>query len=56
MLNETSLFFIASWDTAQMNVAEVDSHCDTLAAVMRDLVMEQNWDKDMGELFQGLRS
>lgn len=52
MLDSANLYFIASWDTAQMNATEVDGHCDALSDVMRKLGDEKNWDKKMGDLFR----
>ncbi|EQK97394.1 AMP-binding enzyme family protein [Ophiocordyceps sinensis CO18] len=46
-----NMLFIASWDTAQMNVDDVDRHCDCMADVMRRLVNEANWDKKIGQVF-----
>lgn len=46
-----NMMFIASWDTAQMNVDEVDRHCDCMAAIMRRLASETNWDEKIGRLF-----
>ncbi|KAM0226425.1 hypothetical protein ACHAPA_002806 [Fusarium lateritium] len=52
MLDSVNLYFIASWDTAQMNATEVDGHCDALSDVMRKLGDERNWDKNMGDVFR----
>ncbi|KAF4981453.1 hypothetical protein FZEAL_2741 [Fusarium zealandicum] len=51
MIDSVNLYFVASWDTAQMNEVEVDSHCDSLSNVMRVLADEGNWEKKMGEVF-----
>ncbi|KAJ4326149.1 hypothetical protein N0V84_003199 [Fusarium piperis] len=51
MIDSVNLYFIASWDTAQMNHVEVDGHCDFLSDVMRKLADERNWDKSVGEVF-----
>jgi hypothetical protein len=51
MVDATNLYFIASWDTAQMNDTEVGGHCDTLSEVMRKLGDENNWDKKLGDVF-----
>ncbi|XP_044719016.1 AMP-binding enzyme domain-containing protein [Hirsutella rhossiliensis] len=49
-----NMIFIASWDTAQMNVDEVDRHCDCMAAVMRRLANEAHWDTRIGQARDGL--
>ncbi|KAF7552804.1 hypothetical protein G7Z17_g4065 [Cylindrodendrum hubeiense] len=51
MIDSVNLYFIASWDTAQMNEREVDGHCDSLSEVMRKLADERNWEKKVGEVF-----
>ncbi|KAH6981772.1 hypothetical protein BKA56DRAFT_672572 [Ilyonectria sp. MPI-CAGE-AT-0026] len=51
MIDAVNLYFIASWDTAQMNDREVEGHCDSLAEVMRKLANEDNWEKKVGEVF-----
>lgn len=51
MVDRQNLYFVASWDTAQMNDAEVETCCDCLVDVMRKLANEQNWDKTVGEVF-----
>ncbi|KAM5346387.1 hypothetical protein ACJ41O_009392 [Fusarium nematophilum] len=51
MIDSVNLYFIASWDTAQMNDTEVDGYCDGLSDVMRKLADGSNWDKKMGEVF-----
>lgn len=51
MADKENLYFIASWDTAQMNDVEVEQHCDNLAAIMRNLAKEDNWGKTVKELF-----
>ncbi|KAK7397866.1 hypothetical protein QQX98_012770 [Neonectria punicea] len=52
MIDSVNLYFIASWDTAQMNDREVDAHCDSLAEVMRKLADEGNWEKKVGDVFK----
>lgn len=52
MVDGDNLFFIASWDTAQLNLEEMESHCDLLAEVMRKMADEDNWDKAVGEVFE----
>ncbi|KAH7235663.1 hypothetical protein BKA59DRAFT_548486 [Fusarium tricinctum] len=52
MLDSVNLYFIASWDTAQMNATEIDGHCDALSDVMRKLGDERNWDKKMSDVFR----
>lgn len=51
MLDSDDLYFIASWDTAQMNADEVQGHCDVLADVMRKLADDRRWDDTVGEVF-----
>lgn len=51
MIDSVNLYFIASWDTAQMNDTEVDGHCDSLSDVMRKLADERNWEKNVGKVF-----
>ncbi|KAL7923277.1 hypothetical protein ACQKWADRAFT_320266 [Trichoderma austrokoningii] len=51
MIDQENLFFIASWDTAQLNAEEVDEYCDGLADVMRKLADENNWSRKVGEVF-----
>ncbi|KAH6894497.1 hypothetical protein B0T10DRAFT_436085 [Thelonectria olida] len=51
MIDSVNMYFIASWDTAQMNDQEVDGHCDSLADVLRKLADQNNWDKKVGEVF-----
>ncbi|KAK5995319.1 Acyl-CoA ligase sidI-like protein [Cladobotryum mycophilum] len=55
MVDKANLFFIASWDTAQMGVDEVDDHCDSLADVLRKIADENNWNKTVGEIFSASR-
>ena len=52
MIDPENMFFIASWDTAQMNDVEVEACCDLLADVMRKLGDGRNWAKTVGEVFQ----
>lgn len=51
MVDQENIFFIASWDTAQLNAEEVDGYCDSLADVMRKLADEKNWSRRVGEVF-----
>ncbi|KAM7189121.1 hypothetical protein V8F33_010242 [Rhypophila sp. PSN 637] len=51
MVDRTNLFFIANWDTAQMNLDEVEGHCNTMASILRHLVKEANWDKRISDVF-----
>lgn len=51
MLDASNLFFIASWDTAQMSAVEVEGHCEMLAKVLRKLVHHGNWGKRVDEVF-----
>ncbi|RKL36318.1 hypothetical protein BFJ72_g8447 [Fusarium proliferatum] len=52
MIDSISLYFIASWDTAQMNDKEVERNCDDLSDVMRKLCDECNWDKKLSDVFR----
>ncbi|KAL9566873.1 hypothetical protein ACKAV7_008937 [Fusarium commune] len=52
MIDSINLYFIASWDTAQMNDKEVEGHCDALSDVMRKLCDERNWDKKLSDVFR----
>ncbi|PHH89389.1 hypothetical protein CDD83_6171 [Cordyceps sp. RAO-2017] len=45
------IVIVASWDTAQMDVDEVERHCDCMADVMRRLATEANWDRTIGDVF-----
>lgn len=51
MIDPANLYFIASWDTAQMNDTEVGESCDLLADVMRKLANEENWHLKIGSIF-----
>ncbi|KAK0388098.1 hypothetical protein NLU13_4342 [Sarocladium strictum] len=50
-IDPQTMYFIASWDTAQMNDLEVQGYCDMLADVMRKLAMEENWSRQIREVF-----
>ncbi|PNY22928.1 Nonribosomal peptide synthetase [Tolypocladium capitatum] len=50
-VGKDNIFFIVSWDTAQMNVDEAERHCDGMADVMRRLGSEANWDRSIAEAF-----
>lgn len=54
MLDKENVYFIASWDTAQMNADEMDGCCDRLANIVRALGSEHNWDKRLRDVFQAL--
>ncbi|PTD05965.1 putative acyl-CoA synthetase YngI [Fusarium culmorum] len=51
MVDSMNLYFIASWDTAQMNDTEVSGHCDVLSEILRKMGDENNWDKKLGDVF-----
>lgn len=51
MVDKESLYFIASWDTAQMNDVEVGECSDLLAYVMLKLACEDNWHLTIGSIF-----
>lgn len=52
MIDAENLYFIASWDTAQMNDLEVGKYCDLLADVMRKLANEENWHRTIASVFK----
>ncbi|CAM1502445.1 Fc.00g044290.m01.CDS01 [Cosmosporella sp. VM-42] len=52
-IDKDNIYFIASWDTAQMNDVEIDGHCDSLAEVIRKLADEENWERTVGQVFGG---
>jgi hypothetical protein len=43
--------FVASWDTAQLSIGEVEGHCETMVSVLRSLVKNGNRDKKVAEVF-----
>ncbi|KAL6918132.1 hypothetical protein FSST1_009627 [Fusarium sambucinum] len=51
MIDSMNLYFIASWDTAQMNDTEVGGHCDALSEILRKLGDGNNWDKKLSDVF-----
>ncbi|KAK4442277.1 hypothetical protein QBC34DRAFT_444296 [Podospora aff. communis PSN243] len=51
LLGSSDMFFVATWDTAQMRVGEVEGHCETMASVLRKLVKEGNWEKTVADVF-----
>ncbi|KAK3365439.1 hypothetical protein B0H63DRAFT_530207 [Podospora didyma] len=51
MTDRLYIFFSASWDTAQMNVGEVEEHCETVASILRRLVAEENLDRKVVDVF-----
>lgn len=51
MIDRNNLYFVTSWDTAQMNSFEVEGHCDRMADVMRKLGDERNWERTVGDVF-----
>ncbi|TQW08948.1 AMP-binding enzyme family protein [Cordyceps javanica] len=50
MVDKENLYFIASWDTAQLNGDEVDCYCDRLAEAMRTLANASNWERPLREV------
>ena len=50
-VSKDSILFVISWDTAQMNVDEVERHCDGMADVMRILAKGTNWDMSIAKVF-----
>lgn len=51
MIDGENLYFVASWDTTQINATEMERHCDSLVDVMRRLIKQENWGKTVGEVF-----
>lgn len=51
MVDKVNMFFVASWDTAQMGITDVDGHCDAMAMVLRKLCNEANWAKKVSDVF-----
>lgn len=51
MIDRDNLYFVASWDTAQMNDVELERHCDRMSDVMRKLGDERNWDRTFVDVF-----
>lgn len=51
MLDSVNMSFIATWDTAQLSLGEVEGHCETMAKLLRKLVREENWGKPVTEVF-----
>ncbi|KAJ6780430.1 hypothetical protein PWT90_09618 [Aphanocladium album] len=54
MVDKENMYFIASWDTAQLNGSEVDYYCDELAEVLRALASTSNWDRPLKEVSPAL--
>lgn len=52
-VSKDNIFFIVSWDTAQMNVDEVERHCEGMADVMRRLAKVANWERSIADVFSG---
>jgi hypothetical protein len=52
LIDKENIYFIASWDTAQMNDIEVSECCDLVAEVMRKLASEENWHQTIGSVFK----
>ncbi|KAJ4150382.1 hypothetical protein LMH87_011134 [Akanthomyces muscarius] len=50
MVDRENMYFIASWDTAQLSGDEVDGYCDSLAELMRALANMSNWDHPLKEV------
>lgn len=43
MFDKENMYFVASWDTAQLNGDEIDEYCDRLAEMLRALAHSSNW-------------
>lgn len=50
MVDKENMYFIASWDTAQLSGDEVDGYCDCLAEMTRALANMSNWDQPLKEV------
>ncbi|OAA70680.1 AMP-binding enzyme family protein [Cordyceps fumosorosea ARSEF 2679] len=50
MVDKENLYFIASWDTSQLNGDEVDRYCDRLAEILRALANPDTWDRPLKEV------
>lgn len=48
-VDQDNLFFIASWDTAQMSDEEVQQSCDEYAHALRLLAKFENWDRGLAD-------
>ncbi|KAK3347250.1 hypothetical protein B0T25DRAFT_554006 [Lasiosphaeria hispida] len=51
MVDQVNIFFMVSWDTAQMTIGEVEVFCEVMALVLRKLVKQDNWDREVADLF-----
>jgi len=51
MVDTTNLFLIATWDSAQMNIGEVEGYCERVAVVLRKLVKKENWGRRVSDVF-----
>ncbi|KAM3511740.1 hypothetical protein MY11210_004630 [Beauveria gryllotalpidicola] len=47
MVDKENMYFVASWDTAQLNGDEIDEYCDRLADMLRALAHASNWDSPL---------
>ncbi|KAM3439848.1 hypothetical protein NHJ13734_003510 [Beauveria thailandica] len=47
MVDKENMYFVASWDTAQLNGDEMDEYCDRLAVMLRALAHSSNWDSPL---------
>ena len=45
------MYFLGSWDTAQLNDEEMEENCDLLADVMRQLADKQCWEGAIKDVF-----
>ena len=50
MLDKENLFFVASWDTAHLNDVDVESLCDDLASILRQISDLDSWHRAVEEL------
>ncbi|KAM3545909.1 hypothetical protein ARSEF1564_001190 [Beauveria bassiana] len=47
MFDKENMYFVASWDTAQLNGDVMDEYCDRLAEMLRALAHSSNWDSPL---------
>lgn len=54
MVDKENMYFIASWDTAQLNGHEIDRHCDFFAEILRGLSNTGNMNRPLKEVISAL--
>jgi hypothetical protein len=55
MIDNDNLQFIASWDTAQTTVKQVDKCCDLLADLMHYMAEQQAWQEPVEKIWMRLK-